>query len=308
MPKKVEPKSKHYEMIGLPLELNVSHIWWEKVMILLMSNADIINMNKDIQLEKCKDAVLKIFDTSLHDEAMIFLETFLLYDPENPSIESVLQKFREEMERRLEGPHSYDQLKYLVEAKNRIVRKQVLMSIKENNGFFDPESIIDFEDRCKSCKGTGELYRFSKSKKKTSCKACKDEETGKSLGYIFEKCPKCNGKKKIYEDPELQENLIDCPRCFDNQKNKSTGVIKVTCRACLGSKIYSKFYLDEMESTTRCHSCQGNGWRVPKKKLLPAAPFNSVLSPDDAENIVVTSPQETRTHLGEKIKEADVTE
>jgi DnaJ-class molecular chaperone len=294
-------KNRRPEAIGLPQAFsNTSSVWWKKILKRALTDEDFITTpDSDPQIKLFEVFLFEELSPFINDEYKVIKEMVSLCNSEELSLQGILQEFRKEMEKRLKEPHSYESLKYLVEAKNRVVRDQVMTSIRETNGYFNLDELITFEDRCNACKGTGELYYFSRVGSKVPCKDCKDPTTGKSLGYKIAVCPTCDGNRIIPHD----EEEIPCPRCYNDGKGASTGVIRVTCKSCQGSKTYSKWRLYDIVSTTRCHQCQGNGWKTPKKKAGQAVPFHPALSPEKAKEIQVSAPPKT---LGDEIKSTTV--
>ncbi len=195
-------------------------------------------------------------------------------------------------------------LKGLTNNKNVILRSEIEKMI-EANGRFDLSKIIPFEEVCKSCNGSGELYRFYRIDATVPCKFCTDGNP-EDNGYVFIPCRACKGTKRYKKQQKDLTINVDCTRCYqDPETGLATGLERVKCRACLGKATFRKMVIDaKIKSTTRCSHCKGRGFNLPDPppKKVKAAKTHKPRTRTVLANPVISA------DLGAQLKEVDVKE
>jgi len=169
----------------------------------------------------------------------------------------------------------------LVDAKNILLRYQIDIMVAKNNGYFDLKGHIPFENICRACHGTGELYRFYKNSTEIPCKFCSGKQSIKMIP-----CKNCKGSGQ--EKTPDGDGFIDavCPAC------KGTGKIVLKCRSCRGTGVFHKMPLDSIKGSNTCKKCSGLGFIIPKpvkktpvKKKYVHVPDNPVITSQLAQQI-----------------------
>jgi hypothetical protein len=141
----------------------------------------------------------------------------------------------------------------IIDAKNTIMRR-IVSEQMEKQRYFDIES--PFENSCISCKGSGEIYKFTKKPVEVNCHIC----AGKKK--IKVKCRVCKGSGRyIKRFPEGGGMNLECKVCH------GTGKVRVKCSNCIGKGKLKKVVLDHViKSTTPCKHCEELGFVIPKPK------------------------------------------
>lgn len=141
----------------------------------------------------------------------------------------------------------YDLIPTTIEAKNTIMR-HLVMEQKKKFRFFEIES--PFENTCRYCKGSGEIFKFFKKTVKVNCHIC-----GGSAKVIGN-CPKCKGSGRYIRRWKTGGGVnLECKKC------EGTGKLKINCLECKGQGQLKKAVLsDELKSTTPCKKCQQLGF------------------------------------------------
>lgn len=160
----------------------------------------------------------------------------------------------------------------LVSVKNDLLRTIVTKQMKARN-YFTIES--PFKHPCTACKGTGEIYKFSRGTKEVRCHVCGGED-------LKIPCRSCNGTGRFvrqYEDGG-KINVV-CKIC------DGTGILKVKCSVCLGEGVLRKTtIIPEIESTTPCQKCEQLGFiNPPKPKTTNKEVMNPVLDQEIAASL-----------------------
>ena len=157
-----------------------------------------------------------------------------------------------------EDNEEFDDIPEIIKAKNEIVQSFISAEIRLNKKFNIKDG-IPFENVCRRCSGTGELYEFIKDTKMIKCRVCRGEHEGK----VYKECPDCKNA-----DSELE-----CLKCKDSGKK---GHILVKCDRCKGTtKEMIHPITDKIKSTTPCKRCKGLGWKTPKEQPPPSNPVIS---------------------------------
>ena len=133
---------------------------------------------------------------------------------------------------------------HLMESKNIIIRKWIEDQLQQN-GRWSLSS--PYQDACKKCNSTGEIYKLEKIKFENVCTGCH----GKGYKWV------------LYSNDEQQEiNLVE------NRKNNLGNKFKVRCTTCLGKGIISEKnwksnsykFTGKIYSSTKCPQCKGYGF------------------------------------------------
>jgi len=169
----------------------------------------------------------------------------------------------------------------LVDAKNVLVRENILQMMRERGYFTIPEKIFG-EETCGACNGTGERYWFHVYSTNVKCRC--------DNGVIREPCKSC-GATGWYRPG------VKCNRCKD-------GVFERKCTTCRGKGTYPKLLKDaSLKSTTWCKSCRGRGFKPPVK-----APDNPVIDTEKAHALAQMIKSEPVTEDVSEIPESPTTD
>jgi hypothetical protein len=146
----------------------------------------------------------------------------------------------------------------LIDAKNILVRTNLLLQVYDSGAFVLPEE-PPFENACPKCHGTGELYLFNRTPKEVKCNRCED-------GKVWVRCRSCKGtgryKLRFKEGGGIN---VECRTCKDSPSDHK-GQIQVKCRICKGTTIAKIMVLDHsLKSTTPCPVCHELGFTFPEK-------------------------------------------
>jgi uncharacterized protein with PIN domain len=194
---------------------------------------------------------------------------------DDPSMSSLLTKFRE--------LYTKTPSESLIEAKNQIIRHMIISEIEQKRGWFQIYAPWGKEN-CRSCSGTGEIYKFEKSPAVEPCRC--------DNGYMWVDCGKCDKdpetKKSTGLHTKANGDVVPCHFCTppDSELQKDpefwklhVGQQKKRCRQCLGQLVTKSLprVLPKIQSTTRCKTCNGLGWFTPKGRSHKSVPFNPVL-------------------------------
>ncbi len=145
-----------------------------------------------------------------------------------------------------------DKIQSVINAKNTLIQSFIVAEVRMNGKFKIGDA--PFENSCKKCRGTGELYEFHKKPKMITCRTCKGSRK------VWIKCKTCKGVKKG----------VDCLDCRDNDK---PGYQQVSCSKCEGTgKEVIHPIIPKIKSTTPCKRCKGLGWKEPKETPPPDNP------------------------------------
>jgi hypothetical protein len=142
----------------------------------------------------------------------------------------------------------------LIQGKNMVMGVLIEQQIAENQKF-----VIDspFENTCKKCKGSGELYRFSRKEIEIDCPKCKGE--GGKKGEC--RCKNTDHPGKFYK--KMEDDLFiktECKHC------KGTLEAFYKCDRCRGEGKTKIWVIDRIEHRSVCDVCNGRGFFPAKKK------------------------------------------
>ena len=202
-------------------------------------------------------------------ESEKFLGTGKDYD-----VEHLLKGFEIDYICKIENEETKD-LKTLTDAKNICLRHKIEEMIEETGRF---DLVIPFEDVCKDCGGSGELYKFFRKTVEVECRVC--EGAGKKVV----KCKSCHGTSRFRKDDGkgLRINVL-CKTCKGENMVDDVSMVELKCKKCRGKGQVRKIALDaKIKSTTFCRTCKGRGFNLPKKAKPPS---NPVISADLADAI-----------------------
>jgi hypothetical protein len=179
----------------------------------------------------------------------------------------------------------FKKLRPLTDAKNIILRHLIENQVEEN-GRFDMEGVIPFEDACTSCHGTGELYKFFRRVVTLDCKFCEGE------GEVTLECRACGGSGRYIREYGDLKIDVACKKCDkDPETGDPLGVVTYKCRRCRGKGTFRKTVIDsKIKSTTHCKVCKGRGFIVPDDRFPPRRGqtiqiANPVIKESDLESI-----------------------
>ena len=167
----------------------------------------------------------------------------------------------------------------LIEAKNIIIRTWIEEQLQKQ-GHWDLKS--PYKDKCKKCKGSGEIYKLEKEKK--PCHACNGD------GYLWVRCRSCKGTGRYKRPDKNYKDLIinvkcNCTKFAAHYGEEFKGKIPIRCRECLGKGSITNLkntgpwqnknfrYTGKIYSTTKCPNCYGFGFPI-----TPKGHINPVLS------------------------------
>ena len=147
----------------------------------------------------------------------------------------------------------FDSLANVLEAKNALMRTLVTDQ-KKKFRFFEIES--PFENTCRKCKGSGEIFKFFKKTVNVNCHICG------GASKVEESCPVCKGTGRFIRRWKTGGGVnLECKKCQGKGKHK------VNCKECLGKgKIKKAVLSDELKSTTPCKRCRQLGFIIKSKK------------------------------------------
>jgi len=187
----------------------------------------------------------------------------LLSVGEETEIEVLLGQF--EALYRASSQEDPDLIPTLVETKNTILRHIVSSQMEERRYF---EIISPFENTCRGCRGTGELYRFKRKTVMVNCHVCAGNKKVKV------KCPSCNGTGRYIKKWKTGGGInVTCNTCKGNKE------IYIKCTECRSNGKVRKIVKDsEIESTTPCKFCNGLGFI--DTKIKKPTKLNTVISED----------------------------
>jgi len=152
----------------------------------------------------------------------------------------------------------------LIRMKNLFMRDLVQAQTR-STGRFELQT-DNIESLCTRCKGTGELYKFTRRPVTEDCTLC-DEDGIQS--YVCNRCDE-NGRFRVSRGPGLTVDVV-CKFC------KGEKTVTRKCTRCDGTKKFKRYVLESIMSTTPCPACGQLGF-------LPEA-FNPVLDGDVASAI-----------------------
>lgn len=145
---------------------------------------------------------------------------------------------------------SHSDRKNIISAKNVVMQHLVSQQMKKKRYF---EVLSPFDKTCPSCKGTGEIYKFTKKPVDVNCYIC----GGK--GNLVEECHVCKGSgRHITRWVKGGGADLKCTKC-DGKKT-----IHIKCLNCNDGKIRKIVVEYPIKSTTPCKYCNELGFIVPK--------------------------------------------
>lgn len=172
-----------------------------------------------------------------------------------------------------------EKLDDLLIGRNVIIRTNLLTQIYDKGAFMVPEN--PFENTCKKCHGTGELYLFNRVPKEVNCNRCED-------GIVWVRCRSCKGTTRYTSKFKEGGGInVECKTCKESPEEHK-GQVAVKCRVCQGTKIAKIMVLDHtLKSTTPCPACDELGFTIPKQEKVhvPQGLDNPVLAGDLAEKL-----------------------
>lgn len=151
----------------------------------------------------------------------------------------------------------------LILAKNVILRNIVSEQMRTQRYF---KIVSPFDHSCRSCHGTGEIYKFESKSVEVTCHIC----GGKGQRWI--KCPSCKGtgryKVRWKEGGGIN---VECRRCLDTKGTDHEFEILVDCLECnregadgkkkaTAGKKLKVVKSHVIESTTPCKYCNQLGF------------------------------------------------
>jgi len=168
-----------------------------------------------------------------------------------------------------------DMIDQLINAKNVLVRTNLLLQIYENGSFKLPEK-APFENTCLKCHGTGELYLFNRIPKEVKCNRCEG-------GEVWVRCRSCKGTTRYTS--QFQEGgggiNVECRTCKESPADHR-GQVKVKCRVCKGTTVAKILVLDHsLKSTTACPVCKEIGFTFPEQEKAHIESIGKNRSPDN---------------------------
>lgn len=178
-----------------------------------------------------------------------------------------------------EENHELEKMVDLIDARNVLVRTNLLTQIYDTGAFIMPQTV--FENSCSKCRGTGELFLFNRVPKEVECNRCED-------GIVWVRCRSCKGSTRYTSRFKEGGGIdVECKTCIDSPPEHK-GQIAVKCRVCKGTKTAKIMVLDHtLKSTTPCPACDELGFIIPKKEktVSTMGPDNPVLAGDLAEKL-----------------------
>lgn len=196
-----------------------------------------------------------------------------------------------------------DKIPSLINAKNVLLRHMVSEQMLKQR-YFKIES--PFENSCRSCRGTGEIYKFEPQTIEVICRSCGGE------GKRWIKCPSCKATGR-YKVTWKEGGGIDepCKRC----KAENDHHILVDCYQCnregstsVGKKtITVKSHV--IKSATPCRFCGGLGFaknlpfKVTKAYKEESRKRDAIRNPNNHKKIKKKETPLRHKSIGEQLKQ-----
>ena len=156
-----------------------------------------------------------------------------------------------------------DEIPKLILAKNVLIRSIICEQMKARRYF---RIISPFDHSCKSCHGTGELYKFKDKIVEVTCHLCG------GTGERWVKCPTCKGTGRYNVRWKEGGGIdVECRHCLPQKGTEKAGKVPIRCIQCNRElpdgeenpnpgKMKKIVKSHIMESTTPCKHCHELGF------------------------------------------------